>query len=228
MTLNSLASEILQEQGEKLGDTALVSQVEIWTKDAITQLSIQLRQRVLWKTFTFNTVVGISLYDLPAEFREFRYVRLIEEDDALEYVSPKRLSEFGFDLEETGKPSFWWNTDAAVVGANLIQRIRLHPKPDSIYMVEAPYQYNPANLTSVSVIPLTDAALILLKSRVRMRLFSNDKDWEAYNAERGQYTQDLGALLAQERIPLARNLVRSQVDLSRKSRRSFRLRYPFE
>lgn len=228
MTLSQLATQLLQEQGEKIGDTDYAAQLEIWARDAITELSIKTKFRMFWKQYSFNTVVGVSQYSLPAEFRDFKYVRFTDNDREIDQINPRRLVGYDLDLERTDRPMYWWMSDAATDSTELIQKIVLNPIPEAIYSINAPYYYHPTGLVSASVIPITEEALLVIKSRIRMQIHKVDKDWDSHNAERTQYNTDLQALIENERKPPARVLVAQPTDLPRRTGRPYRLRYPFE
>lgn len=229
LTLNQLASELAQEQGEKVDDSSYINQLEKWIRDAITEISVRSKFKIFWKEFTFSTVIGVSFYSIPKEFRDFKYVRFTDNDDEIEAINPKRLSEYGLDLEQKSRPRFYWISDPQVDGSsNFVQRIRLHPIPNAVLQINAPFYFHPVDLVTSSIIPLSEEALLVIKSRIRMQMHKLDKEWDAFNAERAQYAQDLTSLVEQERTPASKNLTAQPTDLPRRTSRPYRLRYPFE
>lgn len=228
MTLNQLASELIQEQSEKIGDTAYLTQLEKWAKDAITEISVRTKFKFFWKDHTITTVVGTSSYDLPKEFRDFKFVRHTDNDDEIDYINPRRLVNFGLDLERQERPRYWWISDATVDATDLIQKVRFNPTPNAIFSINAPFYFHPVNLISGSVLPVTEEAILVIKSRVRMQVYKNDSRLDLFNIERGQFSSDLSNLITQERTISARTLVNQQTDLPRRTGRPYRLRYPFE
>lgn len=234
LTVNQLASELISEQSERLDDSGYVSQVEKWIKDSIIEITNKATFKIFWKEYSFDTVAGAvpadALYSLPEDFEEFKYVRLTTEDNELDYINPRRLTGYELNLEEIGRPRNWWlstpvTNDTAVT---FVQRIRLYPIPNGVYTVNAPYYFNPRALVSASAIPMTDSALICLKSRLRMQMHKFDQNLEMYNIERAQFSQDFNDLVSKERKMASRVLVAQQTDLPRRSARPRRLRYPFE
>lgn len=228
LTVNQLAIQLLGEQAEKKDDNDYVAQLEIWIKDAITEISSRTKFKFFWKENIITTVIGISSYSLPKEFRDFKYVRHIDNDQIIEYINPRRLADYGLDLELRGKPRYWWISDPTTTSTDFIQKIRLHPIPNAIYSINAPIYYHPVDLISTSVIPVSEEGLLAVKSRVRMWMHKQDKQLELYNIERSQYNQDLASLIDQEKTISGRILINRQTDLPRRSGRPYRLRYPFE
>jgi hypothetical protein len=230
MTLNQLASEIALEQGERVGDAAFVTQLETWIKDDLLKINLKSRFRVLWKTFSFPTQVNVPDYPLPLDFKDPKYVRIIESDQPIEFLTPIKLTKFNFDLEQKGNPKFCWFQNPAIVSTNFTKKLRLHPIPNSIVNVELPYYYYPQKgLTSNTDIPITDELFMILKHRVRMRVHLIDREFDLYGIEKAEYRESLADYIVQDRTTPSRDLVKGQSDLPKRAQRpTGRFRYPFE
>lgn len=230
MTLNQLAAEIALEQGERTGDAAFVSQLETWIKDDLIKINLKSRFRVLWKTFSFPTQANVPDYALPADFKDPKYVRIIESDQPIEFLSPIRLTKFNFDLEQKGNPQYCWFQNATVVATVFTKKLRLHPIPNSVVNIELPYYYYPQKgLTSNTDIPVTDEIFLALKNRIRMRIHIIDRDLDLYAIERSEFNDSMNDYIKQDRTTPSRDLVRGQSDLPKRAQRpTGRFRYPFE
>lgn len=228
MTVNDLALLLQNEYSEKLGDTGYTTQLENWIIESIIQLSLITKLNIFYKSTPLNTVATNSTYELPVELRDIKDIRIIATDDKIDYENPKILSEYGFDLEQAGKPRYWWYQDAAVVSNDYIKKIVFTPIPNAIYSLSITYYYHPSGLVSGSVLPLSEEALLVVKSDVRMKHFQYNKDFASMNVERSNYRDRLSALITQERTPSGRRLIAVQTDRPARHRRPSRLRYPFE
>lgn len=229
MTLEQLAVEIAAEHGERQGDTGFISQLVTWIKKDLVRISFKSKFKLLWRDNPITTVVNVPEYNLPADFRDFKYLRFEDNDDVIEYLSPRRLARYNLDFEVKGKPEFAWITNASVVAGALVGKLRFQPIPNAAYIVQAPYYYYPRGLTSSSDIPVNDELMLLLHSRLSMQIARIDRDWDLHNAHRADFNEDLQFIRKQENKSSARNLVRGQTDLPRNSGRPYkRFRYPFE
>lgn len=229
ITLNQIALQIVSEQGEHVGDDAFVAQCEIWLKDALIEIDSEANFKAFAKDFSIVTAVSIALYNLPEDFRAIKYLRMVDTDEEIDYINPKTLTQYGIDLEQSGRPRNHWVSDPVInVSNQFIQRVRLHPVPNGVLTINGMYYFDVINLISGSFIPLTQRAMLTLKSRLRMYIAKGDREWTAYNVERGQYAKDLAALLREETNKPSRNLTARPTDLPLRSRRPSRLRYPFE
>ena len=229
MTLNALALEVALEHGERQGDTAFITQLETWIKNDLVSIALKTKFKLLWKDFTFNTANGTAEYNLPNDFKDFKYIRFTDDDDNITYLNPRRLSRYNLDFEQLGRPKFAWITNAVIVANNIVGKLRFQPVPNAIIQISAPYYYYPKGLASGSDIPVNDEIMLLLKSRLGMRIARVDLDWDLHNAHRADFNEDLNQIIKQDNKSSARDLVRGQTDLPRNSGRPYkRFRYPFE
>lgn len=229
MTLNALALEVALEHGERQGDTAFITQLETWLKNDLVRIALKTKFKLLWKDNQITTAVGVPEYNLPNDFKDFKYLRFIDTDDNITYLNPRRLSRYNLDFEQPGRPKFAWIVNASVVAGNVVGKLRFQPVPNAIISISAPYYYYPKGLTSNSDIPVNDELILLLKSRLSMQIARLDLDWDLHNAYRADFNEDLNLIIKQDNKSSARDLVRGQTDLPRNSGRPYkRFRYPFE
>lgn len=229
MTLNALALEVSLEHGERQGDTGFITQLETWIKNDLVRIALKTKFKFLWKDLLINTQVGVPEYDLPNDFKDFKYLRFVDDDDGITYLNPRRLSRYNLDFEAIGRPKFAWITNATIVANNIVGKLRFQPIPNGIFEVSAPYYYYPKGLNSNSDIPVNDELILLLKSRLSMHIARIDLDWDLHNAHRADFNEDLNLIVKQDNKSSARDLVRGQTDLPRNSGRPYkRFRYPFE
>lgn len=229
MTLNALALEVAAEHGERTGDTAFITQLETWIKNDLVRIALKTKFKFLWKDLTINTVNGTAEYNLPNDFKDFKYLRFVDDDDNITYLNPRRLSRYNLDFEATGRPKFAWITNATIVANNMVGKLRFQPVPNAVFAVSAPYYYYPKGLVSGSDLPVNDELIVLLKSRLAMHIARVDLDWDLHNAHRADFNEDLNLIIKQDNKSSARDLVRGQTDLPRNSGRPYkRFRYPFE
>lgn len=229
MTLNALALELAAEHGERTGDTTFITQLETWIKNDLIRIALKTKFKLLWRNNTINTVIGTAEYDLPNDFKDFKYIRFVDDDDNITYLNPRRLSRYNLDFEASGRPKFAWITNAAVVGGSVVGKLKFQPVPNAVIAIDAPYYYYPTGLTSSSDIPVNDELVLLLKSRLSMQIARIDLNWDLHNAHRADFNEDLNLIVKQDNKSSARDLVRGQTDLPRNSGRPYkRFRYPFE
>lgn len=229
ITLNQLATAIAGEQGEKVGDTSYITQCETWLKEAMVEIDSEANSRAFSTTLPpIVTVAGQSRYDLPENYRSIKYLRFVDTDDPIEYCNPRTLANYGVDFEQQGRPRWHWISDPIVNGSNqFIQRLSLQPVPNGVFTIDGMYFFDVINIGSSTILPLTQQAIIALKSRLRMEMHKNDKDWDSYNAERGQYSRNLALFLKSEANKPSRAMKKRYSDMPRRGRPS-RLRYPHE
>lgn len=224
-----MALEVALEHGERQGDTAFITQLETWIKNDLVRIALKTKFKLLWRDFTITTQVGVSEYNLPNDFKDFKYLRFVDDDDNITYLNPRRLSRYNLDFEQPGRPKFAWITNAVIVANNMVGKLKFQPVPNVIIDISAPYYYYPKGLSSGSDIPVNDELILLLKSRLSMHIARLDLDWDLHNAHRADFNEDLNLIIKQDNKSSARDLVRGQTDLPRNSGRPYkRFRYPFE
>lgn len=230
MTLNALALLLVSEHGERQGDTEFITTLETWIKDDLVKLSLNTKFKSLYKEQTITTVIDQPTYDLPVDFKNFKYLRIPDGDHVVEYLTPRRLAQFNFDLEQKGSPPrFAWIVNSGIVAGAFKYKVRFQPIPNVILDVNAPYHFYVSGLTSSSDIPVNDELMLLLKSRLSMRIHRLDGDWDGVNSYRGEYNEDMRNIIKQEGKPSARDLVKTASDLPRRTGRGRgRFRFPFE
>ena len=229
MTLEQLAQELALEHGERQGDTGFISQLVTWIKNDLVRISLKSKFKLLWKDNPITTAIDDPEYELPTDFKDFKYIRFQDNDDIITYLSPRRLARYNLDFEQKGKPKFAWIVNATVIAGVVRGRLRFQPIPNAEYLIDAPYYYYPTGLTSSSDIPVNEELILLLKSRLSMHVARIDRDWDLHNAHRADFNEDLKDIRKQENTSSNRDLVRGQTDIPRNSGRPYkRFRYPFE
>lgn len=229
MTLEQLAVELAAEHGERQGDLGFISQLVTWIKKDLVRISLKSKFKLLWKDNPITTAIDDPEYELPADFKDFKFLRFEDNDDVITYLNPRRLAKYNLDFESKGKPKFAWITNASVISGVLVGKLRFQPIPNAVYLIQAPYYYYPRGLSASSDIPVNDELMLLLHSRLSMYIARIDRDWDLHNAHRADFNEDLEDIRKQENKSSARDLVRGQTDLPRNSGRPYkRFRYPFE
>ncbi len=231
VTLNQIATRIAGEQGERRDDTSFITQCETWLKSAMIEIDSSGNFQVFRKNLTITTdpLNTQGLYELPEDFRTFKYLREVLTDNPIEYIDPKVLADYNLDFEQFGPPRNYWITDPTVNGSNqFIQRLQFFPIPNEALTVDGMYYFDIINTGSDDILPLTQRAIIALEHRLRMYIRDADKEWTAYNVSRGEYGRALALVLMEEKNKPSRNLRARNTDLPFRSRRPRRFRYPFE
>jgi hypothetical protein len=229
VTLNQIAVRIATEQGDKVGDDGFITQCEQWLREAMIEIDSQANSRAFSTTLPpITTSAGVSRYSLPENYRAIKYLRFVDTDDPIEYCNPRTLANYGVDFEQQGRPRWHWVSDPVLGGSNeFIQKVTFQPIPNGTFTIDGMYFFDIINIDSDDFLPLTQQAILAISSRLRMEIHKNDKEWDAYNAERGQFSINLASFLKLETNKPARGLKAKIRDLPRMGRPP-RLRYPFE
>lgn len=196
MTLQSLAEELLRQQGNSITDTAFINVVLGWIKDALSEINLQTRWQFARSTAAFATVASQSDYDLPSGLGEIDLLRLQDPQQVIEFLhNPLILANRGYNLLDSGVPTFWWYIQQDISGSEPLLTIRLYPKPDAIYNVDRFGYLNITNLASTDTIPLQADMIMVLKDRVRTFLCEDDKDYDGADRAMQRYSNNLTAAI---------------------------------
>lgn len=219
MTVNDLALVLMREQDEATDDANFVTVVETWIQDALDEFSSAAEWRLFRNTVVLPTVASQSTYALSANVREIRSIRFQDTNETIEYVDSPRLFSIAEDLENLGKPQFWfWKS--STVAADPIYNIQLVPIPDGIYSLELLAVFHPtlSPLTS-ALIPLQQEMILALKYRVRAYLLARDKDYDGSNSNLQLFYGKVDQMMQRENAPKANNIRMQVRDISNSSDR---------
>lgn len=177
MTLNALALEMMKAHHEDSADTNYVAVVEQWIRDALAELALVTSWRAFVLNGTLNTSNSTRVYTLPVDVRDIKLIRNPATEQTLIYKTKEFLAEYGFDLEEVGKPDFWYFEDKDVtVPADVKYKIGFYPVPDGDYAFDVQYDVNPATIASGSHLPIQSDMITVLKYCVRSYMYLDDNN----------------------------------------------------
>lgn len=210
MTVNELALSLIKENDEASDNTEFVSMVEVWVQDALDEFASSTNFKLFKKQVVFNTIVSTAIYSLDVNVREIRAMRFTGTNDPIDYVDEPRLYGIAENLEELGKPQFWFWADTTQT-ATPQYRFQLDPIPDSVYQIQMSVIFHPTltPLTSANI-PLQQEMIIALKHRVRSYIYANDKELDTSAFYLSQYQAIVQRFVDREKTPAA-NYARRQI-----------------
>lgn len=228
MTVNQLAQILVREQAEKQSDPNFIAMVENWIASALKVIALKSQWKFFQKDFTFNTVALQSIYSLPEEARQVKWLQLSNSDTVLIYRDRRKQAELRQDFEQVGTPKFWSYTTNTVVSMNPLKQIELTPKPPSIVPVIGEYYYHPVNINSSYEIPLDESFDEIIQCYVRSKMMKVDKNYAGASLEMQDFNVLLNTAIAMERTKPAEQVVNEPTDIPSARMFNHRLRYTWE
>jgi hypothetical protein len=179
-TVSALALELASEAGESTTDTDYLSLVRGWIKDGYREIGDKAAWAFLKTDESVSfTVAGGDEYETQATCSEITYMRLTATDTPVIYVPVERLASLGLDLEQTGRPKYFYSSGYnSSTGKN---KFKVWPVPDGTYAGEIHENGRPVELEDADTIPMPTNFLTIMKDYVRMMQAKDDKDYELYD-----------------------------------------------
>lgn len=220
MLVSELVLEIMREWSET-PDTDKVTLVESWVRNAIDDFVLITNFRILKTGITIATQASVDTYTLPVALREITNIRIPTLNVPLEERTGSEPLFSQSDLEETGRPEFWWYTTNTTVSNDTALRFRLYPVPDAVYSLSVEGVIHPNALVSTSVIPLHVEHIGILKEKIRSFMHIDDKDYEAADRADRRYMQKANLIVSRENArPTQQRRLRVS-DVPRQTNREF-------
>lgn len=218
MTLNELALSLIQEQDESSDNTDLITVVEGWIQDAISELASAYEWRWLRSTATLSLTASDGLYAVPATTRDIRAMRFQDTNEPIEYIDGARLIGIAEDFENEGKPQFWtWYSSDTDAEPNY--NVQFIPIPDGSYTVEYLNILHPEEIATGDAIPLHREHILAVKNRVRAYILNSDKDYDGSDRALQLFYAQVQAMIDKEKTPLDNNIRMQVRDISNQSQR---------
>lgn len=213
-TVNSIALDLIKERGDQSDDANFVAVVETRINDAMDEIAAYTGWNVFHARDTFNTQVGVAQYNMPAGLREIIQLRYTADGQPLPLLTIQEAARRGIRLEESGKAQAWLEDGHIQVGADNLYRIRLWPVPSAILTIEREFYYNPADVASMSHLPVQDNLIVAIKHHVRARMALYDERFDEADRYQNAFTQILDRLIKQEHSKASQKVTLQEVDLS--------------
>lgn len=225
MTINALALILIKENDEGSDNSEYVTVVEGWIDDAIDEVANFYEWKLFKRTDTINTVASTASYELSADVKDIRSIRFVDTDEPIDYVDEQRLAGIAENLENEGKPRFWYYGPTSDLGTDVpLKSINLVPIPDAIYELEANVNIHPSSavLANTVSIPFQKESILAIKNRVRAYMLMDDKDYEGAKIYLQMFYKQMEDMKAKEiGNPSAKFLVMQPRDLGTQSDRRF-------
>lgn len=179
MTINDFALLMMREQDEASDNSELVDVFKTWTEDAIDELLAAHDWNILKRTKTFTTDTINSVYTLDQGIREIRAMRFKLTNEPIDYVDAPFLYSMAEDLEQVGKPEFWFFESSVFQSNDTQLKIQFNKIPDAAYVIEYLGVIDLLSVVSSNInLPVQRGMFTALKHRVRAYSLNNDKDYE--------------------------------------------------
>lgn len=215
MTIDAFAQSLMAEMDEATDNTDYLAVVKGWVEDACDEIASIHEWKLFRRTLTLNTVGGTATYQLPENIREIRAMRLKVTNEPIEYLDAPVLYSMAEDLENTGKPQYWWWESSAFVTNDVFLKIQLDPVPDAIYTVEYLGVLHPLSAVTANVnIPYQRQMFLAIKNRVRAYMLQSDKDYEGASIARQDFLGILKELIDDENAKMANDIRLQPRDIS--------------
>lgn len=186
-TVNQLALVLMRECGESSTNADLVAQFEAWVQDIFDEIGIQTEWSWLYIISTLATVNGTRLYEVVGALEQAITMRITIDDTPLVQKKRQELADRGFNLELTGKPTWWYIEGYDSI--NEVFQLGLYPVPSAIYSIEVLGLLQPQELVSSSKLPFPRSFISVLKNGVRAKFREDDKNWTGAQLSRSQYLE---------------------------------------
>ena len=224
LTVNALALVLMREMDEATDNTELVSVVESWIDDAVDEIASAYDWKIFKQIDTLSTVASQSTYALSENVIDVRGIRFVDTDEPVDYSDEQNLFGVAEDLENLGKPRWWFYADTSTGTDEVVKNIRFSPIPDAIYSLTLSVQVHPSTtaLITSSNIPFRKETILAIKNRVRAYKLMDDKDYEGATAYLQMFYKKLDDMIAKEsKSPSAQILRMQPRDLHNQGDRRF-------
>lgn len=204
-TVSELAVDLSTEAGEATTDTSYLSLVRKWIKGGYREIGDASQWAFLKTEESINfSVAGGAEYRTQTSASEITAIRLTVTDEPVAYVPVERLIQLGYDLEQTGKPIYFYNTGYDEALAQ--HKFKVWPVPNATYAAHIVEHKMAKTLADADEIPMPANFLTILEDYVRGMQAFDDKDYEAFDRMERKWRGALAERLQRYSKQPARNI----------------------
>lgn len=179
----------MAELGEDTSNATLVTLFEKFVQRVFEDLGRATRWFFMVQEEDVNTVASTEEYSISTDAAFITSARIDPTDDPVEYITRDELIRRGVDMDETGRPKFFYHS--GFDSATLKSKISFWPIPDDVYKVELHEIQQPKTLASGDVVPVPhefDSVLyegvLAMAYRHENMLDLYDRTWTGYQVEK--------------------------------------------
>lgn len=200
LTVNDVATDVMIEVGENTGDATLVLQFERWVSNAFQRIGITLDWKFNRPTETFVTAASTAEYSLTSTLADdIRGMRISGDDDPIFYKEERELYERGVDLEQEGRPMYFWFREYDKT--NEVLKIAFWPIPDQIFSIDVMMRAAPGTLVSADELPYPREFVQAIEARVKYLYYMNEEKVEVAIAFKRDFDEIMMFLVNRFKFP---------------------------
>lgn len=204
LTVNDVAEDIMLEVGESTGDADLVLQFERWVSNAFQRIGITLDWKFNKPTEQITTVASTAEYDLTSTLiDDIRGMRINADDDPIFYKEERELFERGVDLEQEGRPMYYWFREYDKT--NEVLSVHLWPIPDAVYTIDVLGRASPGTLVSADELPYPREFVQAIEARVKYLYYMNEEKVEVAVNFKRDFDEVMALLIMRMKFPRERH-----------------------
>lgn len=200
LTVNDVAKDIMTEVGEATSDATLVLQFERWVSNAFQRIGIALDWKFNRPTEQITTVASTSEYSLTDKLvDDIKAMRINGDDDPIFYKSEQELFERGVDLEQEGRPMFYFFREYDKT--NEVLKVVFWPIPDAVYTIDVMERAAPGTLATADVLPYPREFVQAIEARVKFLYYMNEEKVEVALVHRDEFDKIMALLVRRFKWP---------------------------
>lgn len=188
-TKKNVAISVMETVGEATDDVDLRLQFEKWVQQVYDEIGSEIGWDFLRKDETITTVASTEEYSTQIDTYHITAVRIDPDDDPIRYRSVEDLIRYGYDLNQAGRPEYWY--PSGYDEATKKNLIRFWPIPDSAFNIQVFEEGGPKLLGSEDEVPLPRVLDYVLEDGVEARYLRNESDYEGANLVRTDFFIEL-------------------------------------
>jgi hypothetical protein len=181
----------------------MVLTIEQWTRDALDELAIETNWRAFVTNTTLVTAAGTRVYVLPINVRDVEYIHEPVSRTWINYDTKQNLVNKGLDMQQSGRPEFFYYEDTTITPPDVKYEIGLQPVPNAIFNLDVRFNIVPARLVSADTIPIQNEHIFPLKFLVKSFIAFDDNNIDQANHFYGRFTSIVDKLMRRENNKVA-------------------------
>jgi hypothetical protein len=212
-TLDQLSADVLDELGEDNTDATLLLQANKWVQRIYDDVGDTMDWRFNWISTTVVTVASQRLYTLNVDVRDISSGRIQTTGEILEYRSKDHLQSYGYDMEVTGTPIYYYHDTFDT--ATQAHKIGLYPIPNAVVTIDFQCVGRPTTLSPSSTIPVPNEFLGLIHEGALALGHRHEREWESFDRTWNMYLKHKDNLKRAYMHPRAKTLQLQPTDVPR-------------